>query len=514
MEPSHTEQNSTAVIRYVEAGFRKRSAVLTLGGIVLALAAAYAIFAPKEYGSTMKILVQNSRGADIISADPDSPVSANIMESSMMESQINSEVELLQSNDLMEGLVRYRATALLHVPPPKPGTLAMARALADVEHHIEVTPLRKTNLIEVSYTDKNPQFAQACLKWLSTAFLDKQAQLRRPPGTYQFFDTQERKSAQALAAAEANLIAFENANSVVSLTQEKTQLVDDLNKVNQQIGTIRADVQQDQMQVSGFQHELGTVTGRITTEVHNAPNELSDQQLNTLLIDLENRRTELLTRYVPTDRLVLEVDKQIAQTRVAIRNADKQRVVESVSNNNPIRTSLEGNLRQTKVLLGGEQARLNALQQQADNFNHRLTELQAISVQDDTLERTVQDLRRNTDTYAQKRDEANIEDELDRKRIIDVAIAQEPTLSVQPVQPHRTKALALGVLVACFLSMGFVLVSDAMRETALTPHELEGMVSCPVLATIPENRETAVDSVLPLKLPYHSALQIPREGEL
>lgn len=506
------EQNNTAVVRFVDSGFRNGKTVVAIVGVVIVLAGAYAVLAPKEYGSTMKILVQNSRGEELISADRNSPVATGIPEMDMMESQINSEVELLQSADLMEGLVRYRDSQLKHIAPPQPGTLRMAHELADVEHHLEVTPLRKTNLIQVNFTDKNPIFAQKSLRWLSTAFLDKQAQLRRPPGTYQFFDNQERQSEQALRNAEANLIAFEDANSVISVTQEKNQIVGDLNGTVEQIGAIRADLRQDQFQIGGFEHQLDEVGKRITTQQQTAPSVYSKGQIETLLVELTNKRTRLLTRYLPTDRLVQEVDRQIASTQKALRNAEKPQVVETISDNNPIRTSLESNLRQTRVRLAGEQARLAALQQQADGFTRRLNDLQSITVQDDALERKVQDLRLNTDTYAQKRDEANIEDELDRKRIIDVAVAQEPTISVQPVQPHRVKTMALGALVSCFLSCAFVLISEAMRETAMTPHELDAMVSCPVLATIPEYSEKRIESVLPLQLTYQSAIQFPRKS--
>jgi uncharacterized protein involved in exopolysaccharide biosynthesis len=165
-----------------------------------------------------------------------------------------------------------------------------------------------------------------------------------------------------------------------------------------------------------------------------------------------------------------------------------QSTVETTSDNNPIRTTLEEDLRKTKIHADGEAARVRTLEQQAAQLSARLDTLQRIGLDNDSLERRVQDLKQNRDTYAQKRDQADIDDELDRKKIVDVAVAQEPTLSVLPVQPHRMMALVLGVLLASFASLGYVLMIDAFRGSAFTPAELEAMTGCPVLATFPERR--------------------------
>jgi hypothetical protein len=43
----------------------------------------------------------------------------------------------------------------------------------------------------------------------------------------------------------------------------------------------------------------------------------------------------------------------------------------------------------------------------------------------------------------------------------------------------------LGYVAAVFAAFGFVFVKDTLRDTILTPAELEGIVAYPVLATVP-----------------------------
>ena len=461
---------------------------MLISGTILAGSLAYAIFAKPQYGSIMKILIQNTRATPIISGDrTNQPMSAG-GSAEAMESEINSEVVLLQSADLMEGLVRYRSK-LAKLPPPEEGSLRMAHELADVEHRMEITPIRKTNFVEVSFKDADPAMAQKSLTWLSTAFLDKHAELRRPAGTYRFFDKQTKELEEQLRDAETSLINFQQQNNLVSLNQEKLLTLDNYNRVSQQIGDARANQQQNRRQAASLQDQIAGLDNRITTQERATPNEYSAERLNTLVVDLENKRTQLVRRFQPTDPLVQEIDEQIAATQAALSKASSQKTVETTSDVNPVRQSLEQAVHSTTTNASGETARLASLLNQESALSNRIDDLRKISVQNDVLEEKVEELKRNRELYAEKRDEAAIDDQLDRNKIVDVSIAQEPTISLQPVQPHRLMTLVLGAAVACFASLGCVLVKDALRETAFTPAELEAMVSCPVLATVPERRK-------------------------
>src|SRR5437762_970021 len=78
---------------------------LTIATFVLALltGAAITLMIPKKYESRMKILVKNERLGLVVSSDG-TPSAA--YKTDVSEAQINSEIELLTSNDLIEAVVR------------------------------------------------------------------------------------------------------------------------------------------------------------------------------------------------------------------------------------------------------------------------------------------------------------------------------------------------------------------------------------------------------------------------
>src|SRR6266404_9226010 len=55
-----------------------------------------------------------------------------------------------------------------------------------------------------------------------------------------------------------------------------------------------------------------------TTVVRNADNPQLLEKMKSKLLELELKRTELLTKYEPTYRLVQEVDQQIAEAKASI----------------------------------------------------------------------------------------------------------------------------------------------------------------------------------------------------
>jgi len=121
-----------------------------------------------------------------------------------------------------------------------------------------------------------------------------------------------------------------------------------------------------------------------------------------------------------------------------------------------------------------------------------LAGLQMLTVQYDELTRRVQESESNYKAFAEKRDEAQIADAMDRQKLLNVAIAEPPTSSVSPVRPRHLMNLALGFFTAFFLAGCAVFLAEVSRQNICTPGELQAWGRYPVLATTPfRQREEA-----------------------
>src|ERR1035438_1139793 len=88
---------------------RRRALILGVFIVVSAAVVAGTFLMPKQYESRMKILVKNERADPIVSAAP----SASDSHGEVGEAQINSEIELLDSDDLLTQVVQRCGLASL-----------------------------------------------------------------------------------------------------------------------------------------------------------------------------------------------------------------------------------------------------------------------------------------------------------------------------------------------------------------------------------------------------------------
>ena len=466
-----------SLLDMVEAWYRHKRVFFRVVLAVLALTVLVTIITPQSYESQMKILVQNARPIDPISPDRTERI---INSGEVTEEQTNSEVELISSRDLLESVVKK-------VNPPRSvnSPMKLEKAVDTLQKTLRVSPIRKSNVIEVQYTARTPERARDMLNAISADYLDKHLHMQRPSGAYEFFKNEAERYRHDLEQAEAELSNFQGSMKVVSLEDQKTALQKQIDAAEQEVRISDANVHDIDQRMKTNSELLHTITPRISTQTRVLPNQQAAQTMNTLLVELRNRRTSMLTKFKPDDRLVKELDQQIAQTEEALKNANESNATEKTSDVNTVWQELRAQLARDQISRNGDMARRTALSQQLEDSQKSLAQLQAATVQYDAIARRVQELEANYKTYAQKRDESQIADAMDQQKLLNVSIAEPPTLSLIPVRPKPLLNLTLGMFTAFFLGACAVFFAEMMRDTAFTPKELEAFTQLPVLASIP-----------------------------
>jgi uncharacterized protein involved in exopolysaccharide biosynthesis len=220
--------------------------------------------------------------------------------------------------------------------------------------------------------------------------------------------------------------------------------------------------------------------------------------MNTLIVELQNKRTQLLTKFRPDDRLVKEVDQQIKTTRAALEKASHETATEQSTDLNPLRQTLEAELSRGRVDQAGAQGRHEMLAGQVQQYEAQLSRLEGVTAEYEDLNRKVKESGENYQLYKRKEEEARITDELDQNKITNVSVAEAPIQPQLPVKPNRPLNLILGVFLGALLGIGSVIVAEFMRDTVLTPRELEVLTGRKVLASLPDmGRATRAKSVAP-----------------
>src|SRR5450432_3557732 len=96
--PSSNQGMSVAA----EGFFRQKRIFLFVAIGIFVVTLAVAFLTPKQYGSEMKFLVQNSRENVLLTAERTTPATTV---SDVTETQVNSELEILHSRDVLDSVV-------------------------------------------------------------------------------------------------------------------------------------------------------------------------------------------------------------------------------------------------------------------------------------------------------------------------------------------------------------------------------------------------------------------------
>lgn len=470
--------------------FRRGRLVAATFGLVLLAAMLWVGFSPR-YESHFKVLLRRGRFDPVVSPQP--PSGMEFTRPDITEEELNSEVELLRDQDLMKQVV---AMAEL-VPPETPARDRAAeteRAVRKLIRRLEVEGVKKSNLIQVSYKDTDPERAARVLSALSTLYVRRHTSLQRPPGEIQFFDQQTEQYQKRLHQSEAELVQFTRARGVVSAALERDIALQKLGEADAAYRLIDQDRTEAGRRISSLRDQLKSFPSRSVTLKRWADNPQVLEKMKTHLLELQLKRTELLTRFEPSYRLVQEVERQIVDTQASITAEGLTPVRDETTDKDPNYEWARLELEKAQVQWDGLGARQSDAAAQVASLRQIAEQMQSDSVDQQDLLRAARADEENYLLYLRKREEARIGDALDEHRILNVAIVEQPAVPALPTHPIVLYFLiAFGLAVA--FSTGIAFTSEYFDATIRTPSEAYGVLEVPVLAWLPAGQaEPARDS--------------------
>src|SRR6266404_566671 len=299
--------------------FRQRKVFVGVSGLVLVLAVVYA-FAGTTYRAHVRVLVRRGRADPPVTAQPNAPPDFSRVE--VTEEELNSEVELLKDADVLRHVVEANDLAshdwLRWLRPNEEQAARVERATKRLADRLKVEPIKKTNLIAVSYDAADPKVAAHVLRSLASVYLEKHMEVRRPGGQLHFFDQQTGESRRQLEVARRKLIEFTKSHDVVMAAQQRDLALRRLDDDEASYQQTQMEMSESERRVRELDAQLAKLPERSVTQVRSADNPELLRALKTSLLDLELKKTQLLTKFEPSHRLVQEVEQQIVQAKAAI----------------------------------------------------------------------------------------------------------------------------------------------------------------------------------------------------
>ncbi len=478
--PAPTMRDLLAVL------FRQRRIVLiSFVGTFLAVLL-YGMLAP-SYEAQMRVLVRRGRIDPAVTPTPTQ--SPEFQRQEVTEEELNSEVELLSDEQILHTVVRNSGMASQDEPwfwklVGESEEERLARVVRRVSNRLNVEPLRKTNLIAVTYSSNDPAQAAQVLHSLASAYLERHLQVRRPSGELNFFEQQMVRSRTGLEEAELRLMDFTRDQDVVSAALERDLTLQKLSDTVANDRQTRVSIAETAERIRTLNAHLRVLPERTTTVIRNSDNPQLLERMKSKLLELGLKRTELLTKFEPSYRLVQEVDQQITETKATIAAEDQAPVRELTTELDPNHAWAKAELVKAEVELGALEAHARATSIEVAGYREIAHQLGDHAIKQEELLRDLKTAEEKYLLYVNKREEARIGDALDQGGILNVTIEEQPRVPALPARSVLFFGL-LGFVLAGTTSTGLAFAADYLDPAFRTPDEVTAYLGSPVLASLP-----------------------------
>jgi uncharacterized protein involved in exopolysaccharide biosynthesis len=473
---------------FVAIGFRhKRLLILCFSGLLLGTVLATVLIPPK-YQAITKILVKRERVDPVVTSQRSDPMQ---VKEDVGEEELNSEIELIGSDDVLRqtvianGLHKHKSMlSYVGIHPSEEEKISKAVLRLKADLHVEL--LKKSTIISLTYSSSNPKLAVKVLESLSNAYIDKHLAVHRPAGQVKFFEQETERYHQNLEAAENQLKNFAGEQGGVAPQLARDMTLQKLNDFSATLESTQAEMAATEQRIRDLQKQMGSTPDRLTTQVRESDDAQVLEHLKSTLMTLELKRTELLTKYQPTYRLVQEVDKQVADTKAAITAEQSKPLKEQTTDQNPTYSWIRTELAKSQSDYSALQARAAATATIVKIYEANARNLEEKGLIHQDLTRAAKTSEENYLLYLRKQEEARMADALDEGRILNVAVAESPNVPLVPTNSPFIFGM-VGVLLSATVSLGIVFTVEYMDSSFRTPSEVITELNIPVLASVPRH---------------------------
>jgi succinoglycan biosynthesis transport protein ExoP len=456
---------------------RRRLLLIIVAGLVVAISIVLYFMTPRQYRATTVLQIERR------------PTSAAAMQQPMQiddwfdaQSFYPTQYRLLQSRGLAERVVKN--LRLADDPVFNPGRSRLpggsggavtasddAATLAGLAYGVlgglEVTPIRNTRLVEVSYVSTTPELAARIANGVADTYIDWGVETRFATvgKASTFLTSQIEALKQEIQDKEAQLQAYSRRSDIVALDPSSNvtlQRLEGLNKdyVGAMSERIGKESRYKELANSPDDMVADTVSGGLVTQ-------LRGEQLK-----LERDYATKLNTYKPEWPAMQELKAQIDKGRQHLANVTHEMVGKA---RDSARAEYQGALRREEALV----AELTRQKSDAMQLNSAAVEYNNLKVEVSTR-------RTLLDELVRKQSETEVASRLQGTHDSNIVVVDRALVPGGPYRPSLRRNLGLGLVLGLALGLGFVFFVEYLDRSVKTAEDVDRILSLPVLAVIPD----------------------------
>ncbi len=333
----------------------------------------------------------------------------------------------------------------------------------------KVEPIRRSELVALSYENPDPQVAARVVMGLAQAYMDgnmaRREENARVAGT--FLEDRLQQIKQKLEDSERSVLDYAQSQHLASVDQNTLLASSNL----QQLNTILSQASADRIKAETRWREAVAANGVASLETLKSP--LLDR-LSEMRVQLRSEYESKRATYKPDYPEMVQLAHRIAEVEARMREE--------------ITAYTQGAEVEYKSALGNELS----LRKRVGQLQDELLDLQGRSVQFNILKRESDTNKQLYDALLQRYKEIGIGGEIAANNVSVIDSGRKG----ERVKPSLPNNLALGLLLGLSFGVALALLKEILDDTLKSPEDIERHLGLHVYGVIPFLEHGLVESVM------------------
>jgi uncharacterized protein involved in exopolysaccharide biosynthesis/Mrp family chromosome partitioning ATPase len=308
LDPSaapHRHSSPLSLRKFLVVLFRRWRLIGLVMCSIVAVTIAAVLYLPPHYRSEAKLLVR--LGRESVAIDPTASIGQSAVPMEGRDKEINSEIELLKSRQLVEATVAsIGANRILSLKPNQPETPAnTARAITLVESKLAIEAVPESSVLSIQFEARNPELARDVIARLIDAYLDTRASIYRGQGDQKFFEDQLATARDEQSKIQQQIQDLRDTTGIADPTAQRAATIKLIDDLQQEIDKDRADRQAEDDSVNAVTKARGSADADHQRVIQAA----RDSLLASMIQSLTNQKTEAELNLTKINQVDVQMQK-------------------------------------------------------------------------------------------------------------------------------------------------------------------------------------------------------------
>lgn len=430
----------------------KKMIVIAIIVICTIIATIVAFVLPKSYQSTTLVRVKSGGSSMSGYAAMAAGFGIDIGEGSSGSPE--SYIELMKSREVLEPII-----AELDLPEE---TKEKMTAAGFAKSNLEITNIKKTELITIAAYGKTPEEAQMISQGVADNFLALMTKLNKEDNstTLKFLDERIKIAKEEMETAENKLAAYQQEHKIYAPDEQAKAIIANLNNYDTTIAQLQAQSEGDSAKLAG-------VTGQL--EQQNASlleyNVSDNTNIGNIRESIVNKRVELVglqQQFTDEHPDVIKAKEELNSLEKSLSDEIAKAVNSQSVTLSPVQASLLKDKISTEVQISVNNASLEALKEKQAEAQESIATLSADSVEYMRLSREATITGQVYTSLVQNYEQTRIQEAKDSMDIQIIDAADLPKEDM-PAKPNKKIIVAIGFVLGIMISFGYTLYNYGRR---------------------------------------------------